>query len=143
MTLLHIENNGTEIISTNYWTSDWAQRGLIVASVNAGEVRLLVPDAMSEVVAEAGKCAYIVVSKGSSKQYGRIMYEIMFEDHSDNPYALFLDERQFVDMQIPDEYIDNGKFQVSIWMQYGKQSTKDAYYRKVDDIPCLAEYKVK
>ncbi len=42
--LTHIENDGGNIMSTNYFQSRAAQAGYILASVNAGTFRLLVPD---------------------------------------------------------------------------------------------------
>ena len=41
--MLKIENNGPEIISPNYWDSDYAKKGYVYLSVNAGAFRLRGP----------------------------------------------------------------------------------------------------
>jgi len=38
-----IENDGPDIVTTNYWTTEHEQRGLFYVSINAGTCRLLVP----------------------------------------------------------------------------------------------------
>jgi hypothetical protein len=38
------ENNGPEIVTTDYWGSPLEKRGFYHLSINAGAFRLLVPD---------------------------------------------------------------------------------------------------
>jgi hypothetical protein len=38
-----VENDGQEIVGTNYWNSEYFRRGAVYLSVNAGAFRLLVP----------------------------------------------------------------------------------------------------
>lgn len=50
--MIHIENQGAEIASTNYWDTPHAQRGFCYLSGNAGVWRLLVPEAQAALLAE-------------------------------------------------------------------------------------------
>jgi hypothetical protein len=49
--MLEIKNNRSAIVSTNYWRSEYARRGLPYVSVNEGTFRLLLPPALLPVLA--------------------------------------------------------------------------------------------
>jgi hypothetical protein len=49
---IRIENNGPEIAATNYYDSPNAGAGYVYLSINAGALRLLVPDSQSQLVDE-------------------------------------------------------------------------------------------
>jgi len=43
--VLQIQNDGPEVISTNYWQTAHSRRGYLYLSFNAGALRVLVPEA--------------------------------------------------------------------------------------------------
>ena len=43
--MLKVENDGPRIVSTNFFETDQAKAGKFFVSVNAGTLRLLIPDA--------------------------------------------------------------------------------------------------
>ena len=86
MQMITIENEGCEIIRTNYWLSEWNRNGIMAASLNAGDFRLLIPDNMKTQIQEMKTGKEIIISKGIYK--GRKAYEIMFDDHSSEPYCI-------------------------------------------------------
>lgn len=131
--MIIVGNNGKEIISTNYFESDYAKDGLFFLSWNAGALRILVPDEYLRDIAEMKTGKIVVVSRGIYK--GKDALEIMFDDYTDNPYAIFIDIQQ-TDRLIID---DGQQFIVSAWTKKGKVAEWDkAKYRVVKVLPCLA-----
>lgn len=111
--MIEISNDGAEILSTNYWTTDHAARGLCYLSGNAGAWRLLVPPAAGDYIAEmrTGKKATI---EHSIKMPGKCL-DIVFDDGSDSPFFLAIDKRQI------DRKLEPGKCTLSVWTSAGKQ----------------------
>ena len=66
---IQIENNEKLIVSTNYWTSRDSQNGIYYFSVNAGCVRLLLPnkdtsgEKLDDTVLNATQ--YVIISRGT------------------------------------------------------------------------------
>lgn len=88
-------NNGPEIVSTSYWHTEAALRGYVYLSINAGCFRLLVPDAFVTVnswIKEAiSRADCVIITRGPWREMGKSDgIEILFEDHSDEPYALHI-----------------------------------------------------
>src|ERR1700744_5802447 len=46
ITMITIANDGQNLITTNYWDSEYAKMGLIYLTWNAGAARLLLPDVL-------------------------------------------------------------------------------------------------
>ena len=44
LSFIIVSNNGADLIDTNYWETDYALHGYYYLSINAGALRLLVPD---------------------------------------------------------------------------------------------------
>lgn len=108
--LLRITNDGKRIVSTNYYESDWNKRGVIAVSLNAGAMRLLIPNNMVEQVQRElmtmqNVDGYISVEHYHDSNFtcGKI-FRIMFDDLTENPYCLFVGENQFVGLTVPDDY---------------------------------------
>lgn len=89
--MISISNNGQQITSTNYWETTSARKGLCFMSLNAGEIRLLLPDASLDLLPEmqTGKRITIEHSMSSSQ-----CVDIVFEDGTDTPFFIALDKRQ-------------------------------------------------
>lgn len=131
-----IENNGSEIASTNYWQSEHARRGYFFLSWNAGACRLLVPDSQLAALAEMRGAHEVIISRGCwTDQGGRDAVELLWEDGSDNPLCLHLVAEQ-CDRLIPDTD-QGGGFVVTAWTQDGQQGSWPGRYRTVETIPCL------
>lgn len=132
--LIKIENDGPEIVSTNYWDLEHAARGFCFLSLNAGTARLLVPKPMEPQIPEmTAGVSLAIITRGEYK--GRESLEILFEDGSSSPFALHMSTEQ-VDRLFSDA--DRHKeFRLSIWTQGGKQAEFPCRYRKARRLPYL------
>ena len=61
---LFIENDGPEILSTNFWQSALARAGTFYLSTNAGAFRLLVPTQHQGSLREMRRAHTCIVSRG-------------------------------------------------------------------------------
>jgi hypothetical protein len=137
--MLTIKNNEQEIIETNFWRTEYARRGVFYLSANAGAFRLLVPQAHESALAEFRTAKEVVISRGPwTAQGGRDALEILFDDGSDDPYALHLDAKQLDRIPATD---DAGKdFVFTAWTWAGKPICAfrhECYYRIVPSLPWL------
>ena len=134
---LTVENAGQDILRTNYWDLEHAKRGFFFISVNAGCVRLLVPETQLQMIPEFETGEYVILSRGPWPAQGRPdAIEILFEDFSDSPFALHLTIEQ-CDM-LPDGI---GDWTFAVWTQQGLQFSRPLKYRRVKQIPCLKPWK--
>lgn len=137
---LRIENDGPDIVETNYWKTEWADRGIIALSLNARTFRILLPDSMAGQVADMRTGKTIIISKGTiskGKHRGKLGYEVLFDDGTDSPYSLLLDGQQMVSPHPADS--EHGReVQVSVWTR-GPRRVLDApaRFRVVSRLPCL------
>lgn len=136
--LITIGNDGTEIIETTYWESSYAKAGKVFLSINAGAFRLLVPDGVFDLQeAETGKDIIISLGPGMGKH---AMFEIMFDDTSDNPYCVFFGSEQ--SDRLPN---DSDHKKIGPFIVYGKGLQVlligKCYFRKVNRIPCMKSLK--
>lgn len=146
---LYIHNDGPEIVTTNYWDTQHAKRGLFYLSWNASAARILVPETVKDVIEEMKSSKYVIISKEKinnikdlSVTHGSphnlidtIGYEVLFEDESESPFCIHMLLNQ-TDRIIPKEYQETG-FVVSVWTQNGKQLLFPGKYRLVDYLPYL------
>lgn len=135
---IHIfENNGGELITSDYWGTEDARKGFFLLSINAGVFRLLVPENSERLISEFKTGEYCIISKGPSKMsIHPFLFELLFEDHTSAPYGLTLSPGQ-VD-RIPPISDAGSKFKMFIYTKGCKKVLEmDAYYRVVDRIPYL------
>jgi hypothetical protein len=133
-----VENDGQEIISTNYWASSYARNGAVFVSINAGAFRLLVPPQIS--IDDMVTADEVIVSRGTWPQAGKHdALEILFEDNSDNPFCLHIGSEQTATM--PADRDRNKNFVFAIWTPDGKVKELPARYRKVKRIPYLKPWR--
>ena len=93
--MITLENLGPDLVRSNYWQSAYARNGYYYLSVNAGCLRLLVPEQRESEVAEMLSAHEVVVTVGPYRQAdGRPMIEILFDDHTATPFALHLCREQ-------------------------------------------------
>jgi hypothetical protein len=127
-----ISNDGPRILSTDYWTTEHAAHGLAYLSVNAGALRLLVPQLLEPAIAEMRTAAYAIVSLGTHDETGRAAYHLLFEDHSDAPFALVTEN---FDRAIAEERREG--LSLSVWTQPAELALEmRAYFRRVPRVPC-------
>lgn len=139
-------NNGPEIVSTSYWHTEAALRGYVYLSINAGCFRLLVPDAFVAVnswIKEAiigADC--VIITRGPWREMGKSDgIEILFEDHSDEPYALHIVPEQVELMPAAsdrDRPGQNPKWTMLVYTENGEYPVKmPVRFRVAKEIPWL------
>jgi hypothetical protein len=156
---LLIANDGAEIVSTNFWDKEtsYSKIGAFYLSINAGCFRLLVPDCYKSEVPDMRKgCKYIVVNRGKmdharfaqdslhrETKTGGIApdqgMEILFEDKSDNPYAVHIGNTQVDRLPTGDSAGVEWRFFLYV-SQFGKPKRvfeRKCYYQVVPKIPHL------
>jgi len=129
-----IGNDGADIKTTNYWDTDHAKKGIIHFSVNGGCIRALVPECMAEVVVEMATGREVILSRGPFPSQGQDdAFEVMFEDNTDNPFALHVSIGQW-DM-VPKQ---SDKWIFAAWTAEGKVFQCDkCLVRQVPSLPWL------
>ena len=82
-------NQKQDLLASNYWDSEIEARQLFYLSPNAGAIRLLVPrNSEAKLRSMTQNCDYVIVTRG--RWNGAEAVEILFEDHSDNPFVIHL-----------------------------------------------------
>ena len=140
--IMVMHNDGKEIHDTDYWETDKAKKGLFELSINAGAFRLLVPENHENLIEEFKTGEYCIISRGPSifRLTPEIGYELLFEDHTEYPYELWLDSNSV--WPHPAKSDSGGKFTLSVWTKgCNKVLEMDAYFREVDIIPYMKPLK--
>lgn len=133
MTIIKIANEGKKIKETNYWDSEYAEAGKIYFSINAGCIRMLIPDTMEHIIPEIKTGRKIILSRGLWPEQGREdAFEVLFDDYSDAPFVLHVGKEQW-DM-IPKKL---SGWEFAAWTRSGLVLQKKCYYRNVGKIPCM------
>lgn len=141
MDLISIQNDGPEIVHTDYWRTSNAARGYYYLSINAGAFRLLVPESCVANLREWTSAREVLVSRGPWPQAARSdALEILFEDDSDSPYALHLGVEQIdrlpldVDQDLAGQA---ARWIFTVWTPTGRALALPCRYRRVARIPWL------
>lgn len=130
--MFEISNKGQAIASTNYWESEHAANGYFFVSWNAGAARLLVPDSQKAMLRDMRGAREVIISRGPWKNDGRDMLELLFEDDSDEPLVLHIDQQQ-ADRAVPES--EQGGMVCAVWTRSGMKLRLPARYRTVAIIP--------
>ena len=118
--MIQIGNQGQAIASTNYWATEHARAGLCFLSVNAGALRLLVPQAAADALVEMRTGRSVTVEPSATP--GCI--DIVFEDGTQSPFALTIDKRQC------DRALESRRaMPFTVWTEDGVQLTLKANVR--------------
>ena len=147
--IIVIDNDGKEIRSTNYFESEYAKRGLVQISFNAGAARLLLPPRVDDQVREMATADYAIISRGNwhgvvRAEDGSLMLaqprpdalEIMFEDHSIRPFVIQVSREQYDLMPARG---DDGRTDLELLVYRAGLELAlrlPARYRKVSNLPC-------
>ncbi len=141
MDLIQIENNGPEILRTNYWETENAAKGFFFLSINAGAFRLLVPDSWVQETGEWMLAKEVIISRGPWPEKGKAdAIEILFEDNSDSPYVLHIVAEQIDHMPLDADRDRRGnppRWKFSAWTRAGKILELPCRYRIVKSLPYL------
>jgi len=106
--LLRIENNGKEIIDTNYWESELNRGNKYIVSINSGAFRLLVPDAfLGEMKKELPLAKRIIITRKEN------YFDILLDDGSKYPYSFQFSYNSFD--RLPSKGDSGKEFIFSAW----------------------------
>ena len=144
MSIIQTTNHGPLIVSSTYWTSEYARAGKVHVSCNAGAIRVLVPPQLRELIAAARAAQYAVLSRGQWPAAGRAeAVEIMLEDGTDSPYALHLGVESF-DL-LPAEPPAGQGWVIAFWDEKKGKAHKAVerrcHWRRVPKLPWLKPWK--
>lgn len=136
MTIIKVENDGQRIASTNYWDTPNAKAGYAYMSINAGAYRLLIPPSQEEWVKDMVTASEVVITRGPWMAQGkRDAYELLFDDHSDSPFALHMVAEQWE--RNPSDADLGWKGIMVIYTAKGPAATFGRVYYRKGAIPCL------
>ncbi len=134
--MIEIRNNGQELAGTNYWETPHAAAGYAFASWNAGALRLLLPPALLRDLPDMQTGKIAVVTRG--RLQGHDALEIMFDDGSEEPYALHVLAQQS-DRLMPDS--EHGMpIAVAAWGPAGLLHTWRGKYRIGAELPDMSAW---
>lgn len=138
MGMITISNIGKMIKETNYFDTEHARHGKYYFSVNAGCIRMLLPDVLIDQLAEMKTGKEVIISRGPWPQMGRDDgFEIMFEDYSDCPYAIHVGLESFDMLPAMNRA---GRWEFAIWTRSGCMYQAECCCRMVDEIPYMKEW---
>jgi hypothetical protein len=135
-----ITNDGSTIVSTNYFDSPHARAGYLFLSWNANTARILLPESQAGMLREMKTGKTVIISRGPLVDHGgRDALELLFDDGSDSPFSVHILVEQ-TDRNLPEDN-QGGGFDVTVWMRQGKTVTerlrRPGKYRVVGALPCL------
>lgn len=134
--MLTFKNRGQELVGTNFWDSDLCAEGFFFLSINDGAFRLLVPDSRVQHLRDMDSASQVIVSVGPWPSQERLVgIEILFDDRSDNPFAIHFGEEQ-TDRRIA--VMDQGvNVPFIIYTRHRAHLSSTCKVRLVERIPCL------
>jgi hypothetical protein len=134
-----IENEGPEIIRTNFWQTEMAKKGGFFLSANAGAFRLLVPSSFVAEIEEFETAKDIILTRGFWPESRGDAMEILFDDGTDNPYSLHLSQSQLD--RWPSSTDIGRTFEFSAWTNHGGEPfcafRSKCLYRVAKKLPYL------
>jgi len=144
MSTIVTDNRGKLIVSSTYWGSEYEKAGKVFVSVNAGAIRVMVPTTMHKAVDDWRAAKYAILSRGPwPEQSLPEAVEILWEDGSDNPYALHLPRESFD--HLPSEPPAGRDWLITVWqLKEGKPHKaleRTCYWRRVERLPWLKPLK--
>lgn len=132
---LIFENDGGELVGTNYFDSLLAKAGVYFLSKHSGVFRLLVPDQELHRLPEMRTAKLCVVTTGVYQ--GRDSVEVMFDDGSAAPFALYMDLHQCELRGTP----VRRRTKLVVWSRQGRLAEWPAHERAGTRLPNLQPWK--
>jgi hypothetical protein len=90
---IQIVNNGPLLLSTTYWGTEPARRGLMLLCGNAGALRLLVPMAAEHNMQEMRTGSSVTIERSQDRERD---VDVVFEDGTKSPFFVALHARQMI-----------------------------------------------
>jgi hypothetical protein len=139
MNLITVKNDGQKLIDTNYWQTEHCKAGYAYMTLNAGAYRLLVPPVNHKWLDEIRTAKEVVISRGAWPQANKKeAFEVMFEDFTDNPFAIYMDQVQWDRLPAKSDKGWKGELHIYIEASPVPAFVLDrVFYRVVKEIPCL------
>lgn len=136
-----VENDGPELLSTNYFETEYARKGYVYLSINAGCFRLLMRTGTGIPLDEIKTGEVVIVTRGTWPETGRVdALELLFDDHSDNPFAMHIVPEQVDRMPLDADRDRKGqapRWTFAVYTENGKVYEAPARYRKAKRLPCM------
>jgi predicted RNase H-like HicB family nuclease len=123
------------LIRTNYWETEVCQKGYYYLIHYKGNYFLLTPE-NNDLVSEIAGTQSIVISRGNYKGKNDC-FEIMFEDNSDYPYMIILEDEQVYRITNMEEGWTGRFFIYSGSLENYVYHSDKVYYRVTQTIPFL------
>jgi len=137
--MIHVENHGTLVHSSNYWRSGLAETGYYYMTPSEGCFRLLIPAARAAEIQMMRTAKEVVISVGAHSGYaGQEMSEVLFDDVAGSPFALYLRMQQWERFPARNDYGQGYRF--TAWESRRgtphKVLSRPCWLRHAD-LPCL------
>ena len=133
--MIFIDNNGTDIISTNYWHTKYGKKNFMYMSFKDGVFRLLVPDKLTPTINSCQSMELCTVSYG--KLMGTIkdmMYEVNF-----NGQILLNVSLQHTN-NMPSKLSHGNHFKLSVWdSKCNKLLERKCIFQVVGSVPTILD----
>lgn len=100
--MLTINNDGDKIADTNFWQTEYNDRGLAYLSANADALRLLIPmSAVADWLPEIKTGKRVLIEPPARAGYPNHI-DVVFDDGTDSPFSICLDRTRQVDRTLGD-----------------------------------------
>lgn len=141
--MLSIENHGPLILASNFWESPECAAGKLIVSINDRAFRLLIPPTLEPAIAEMQTARECLVTRGPWPAMGLAdAFEILFDDGTNDPYALHLSPESFASLIPSDEWIGAADVVLTAWTSPRRGKPRMAlqrpcWYRRAPRLPYL------
>jgi hypothetical protein len=133
--MVKIGNNGLPL-GTTYFDTEMCEKGFYYLVHNMDKYFLFLPKWNERILKEMETGRSIVITRGNHNGK-KDCFEVMFDDNSDNPYMIILEDEQFTRLS-PLKEGWNGTFYVySGDLEEYKLYFSQVYYRITNSLPCL------
>jgi hypothetical protein len=129
------------LVETDYWNTEICEKGFYFLVYNMDKYFLLLPENKNGLLNEVVTAQSVVITKGSYKGKNN-WFEIMFEDNTDNPYMIMLEDEQFLRASPLKEGWNGQLYIYSDSLSKYKCNLDKVYYRVTDNLPCLKPVEV-
>jgi hypothetical protein len=133
MNEITIENNGDKIIGSNFWDNQ-EEEDFYLSWIDK-TARLLVVAPAAQTIKEIEFAQEVIITQGTSTLSGNNAYEILFEDGSDTPFVLILDEQKQSDKKIKE--VGKEKMRLTLWEKDKMLIEFPMSFRKKETLPYM------
>lgn len=130
--MIRTGNNGLPF-ETTYFDTEMCTKGFYYLVHNNDKYFLLLPKWNEKVLKEMETGKSVVITRGNYNGK-EDSFEIMFDDNSDNPYMIMLEDEQFTRITQPKEGWNGTLYVYSGDLEEYKLKYCDVYYRITDNL---------